>query len=136
MELFPAQPDLSLQISPPGAAEAGKVNGPRQHLTIHHQEMGFIRGIPLYHNNPPPSSIPLFSHQLMHQLHSPSSSFKSFHHHHHPLMMMRSSSTKFLSHRFPGKRSMRAPRMRWTTTLHASFVHAVQLLGGHESNLL
>lgn len=32
------------------------------------------------------------------------------------------------------KRSVRAPRMRWTTTLHAHFVHAVQLLGGHESN--
>ncbi|KAL3640788.1 hypothetical protein CASFOL_015756 [Castilleja foliolosa] len=28
--------------------------------------------------------------------------------------------------------SVRAPRMRWTTTLHAHFVHAVQLLGGHE----
>ncbi|GMH04071.1 hypothetical protein Nepgr_005910 [Nepenthes gracilis] len=26
----------------------------------------------------------------------------------------------------------RAPRMRWTSTLHAHFVHAVQLLGGHE----
>ncbi|KAK8646551.1 hypothetical protein V6N13_120335 [Hibiscus sabdariffa] len=33
------------------------------------------------------------------------------------------------------KRSVRAPRMRWTTTLHAHFVHAVQLLGGHESNI-
>ncbi|KAK8465348.1 hypothetical protein PHAVU_009G061700 [Phaseolus vulgaris] len=33
----------------------------------------------------------------------------------------------------PGvKRSSRAPRMRWTTTLHAHFVHVVQLLGGHE----
>lgn len=31
-----------------------------------------------------------------------------------------------------GKRSIRAPRMRWTTALHARFVHAVQLLGGHE----
>ncbi|XP_027356962.1 probable transcription factor KAN4 [Abrus precatorius] len=30
------------------------------------------------------------------------------------------------------KRTIRAPRMRWTTTLHAHFVHAVQLLGGHE----
>uniref|UniRef100_A0A0D9VJT0 Myb-like domain-containing protein n=1 Tax=Leersia perrieri TaxID=77586 RepID=A0A0D9VJT0_9ORYZ len=29
-------------------------------------------------------------------------------------------------------RSMRAPRMRWTTSLHARFVHAVELLGGHE----
>ncbi|KAL9257754.1 putative transcription factor KAN4, partial [Drosera capensis] len=28
--------------------------------------------------------------------------------------------------------SNRAPRMRWTSTLHAHFVHAVQLLGGHE----
>ncbi|KAJ4963459.1 hypothetical protein NE237_023398 [Protea cynaroides] len=31
-----------------------------------------------------------------------------------------------------GRRSIRAPRMRWTSTLHAHFVHAVQLLGGHE----
>ncbi|XP_022138568.1 probable transcription factor KAN4 isoform X2 [Momordica charantia] len=30
------------------------------------------------------------------------------------------------------RRSIRAPRMRWTTTLHAHFVHAVELLGGHE----
>ncbi|KAK1389373.1 putative transcription factor KAN4 [Heracleum sosnowskyi] len=30
------------------------------------------------------------------------------------------------------KRSGRAPRMRWTSTLHAHFVHAVELLGGHE----
>lgn len=47
------------------------------------------------------------------------------------LGLMRSSSSRFLS-RFPAKRSMRAPRMRWTTTLHARFVHAVELLGGHE----
>ncbi|XP_021292369.1 transcription repressor KAN1-like isoform X1 [Herrania umbratica] len=30
------------------------------------------------------------------------------------------------------KRTMRAPRMRWTSSLHARFVHAVELLGGHE----
>lgn len=34
--------------------------------------------------------------------------------------------------KMPMKRSMRAPRMRWTSTLHAHFVHAVELLGGHE----
>jgi hypothetical protein len=34
------------------------------------------------------------------------------------------------------KRNMRAPRMRWTTSLHARFVHAVELLGGHESTAL
>ncbi|XWS48211.1 hypothetical protein CRYUN_Cryun13aG0054900 [Craigia yunnanensis] len=30
------------------------------------------------------------------------------------------------------KRNMRAPRMRWTSSLHARFVHAVELLGGYE----
>ncbi|KAG8639858.1 transcription repressor KAN1 isoform X2 [Manihot esculenta] len=30
------------------------------------------------------------------------------------------------------KRNVRAPRMRWTSSLHARFVHAVELLGGHE----
>ena len=44
-------------------------------------------------------------------------------------MMMRS---RFLQ-KLPPKRSMRAPRMRWTTSLHARFVHAVEHLGGHES---
>ncbi|XXG40852.1 hypothetical protein AAC387_Pa01g1467 [Persea americana] len=34
--------------------------------------------------------------------------------------------------KFPTKRSMRAPRMRWTTSLHARFVRAVDFLGGHE----
>ncbi|CAO2210993.1 unnamed protein product [Urochloa humidicola] len=35
--------------------------------------------------------------------------------------------------KFPGsRRGMRAPRMRWTSSLHARFVHAVELLGGHE----
>lgn len=33
----------------------------------------------------------------------------------------------------PSKRSVRAPRMRWTTKLHEHFVQAVELLGGHES---
>ncbi|PAN33746.1 hypothetical protein PAHAL_6G042200 [Panicum hallii] len=32
----------------------------------------------------------------------------------------------------PAKRAARAPRMRWTSTLHARFVHAVELLGGHD----
>lgn len=45
-------------------------------------------------------------------------------------MMMRS---RFLQ-KIPAKRSMRAPRMRWTSSLHARFVHAVEHLGGHESN--
>ncbi|XP_008789248.1 probable transcription factor RL9 isoform X2 [Phoenix dactylifera] len=69
-----------------------------------------------------------------------SESFKAaahHHHHHHQYgmgslgashSMMRS---RFMS-KLPAKRSVRAPRMRWTSTLHARFVHAVELLGGHE----
>ncbi|KAF8772856.1 hypothetical protein HU200_005244 [Digitaria exilis] len=35
--------------------------------------------------------------------------------------------------KFPAsRRGMLAPRMRWTSSLHARFVHAVELLGGHE----
>lgn len=44
----------------------------------------------------------------------------------------RSSFTPTLQNR----RNMRAPRMRWTSSLHARFVHAVELLGGHESKAL
>lgn len=43
----------------------------------------------------------------------------------------RSVRSRFMT-KMPMKRSMRAPRMRWTSTLHAHFVHAVELLGGHE----
>ncbi|RRT77666.1 hypothetical protein B296_00000847 [Ensete ventricosum] len=44
--------------------------------------------------------------------------------------LMKSRSTL----RYPTKRStIRAPRMRWTSSLHARFVHAIELLGGHES---
>lgn len=40
--------------------------------------------------------------------------------------------SKFMP-KLQGRRNMRAPRMRWTSSLHARFVHAVELLGGHES---
>ncbi|XP_047319217.1 transcription repressor KAN1-like isoform X2 [Impatiens glandulifera] len=56
-----------------------------------------------------------------------------YHHHHHHQYGQDGlrSSTRF-SPKMPVKRSMRAPRMRWTSTLHGRFVHAVELLGGHE----
>lgn len=61
------------------------------------------------------------------------------HHHHHShygSVGLGSSEASMMRSRFlpklPTKRSMRAPRMRWTSTLHARFVHAVELLGGHE----
>ncbi|KAJ6703904.1 TRANSCRIPTION FACTOR KAN2-RELATED [Salix viminalis] len=117
----------------------------QNHLHNHHpvlfqqqqglsQELGFlrpIRGIPVYQN--PPSPFP-FSQQALDNTHSHASSLvannttaPSL----SPYQSQGSMRSRFMS-RFPAKRSMRAPRMRWTTTLHARFVHAVELLGGHE----
>ncbi|KAF8365143.1 hypothetical protein HHK36_028230 [Tetracentron sinense] len=183
MELFPAQPDLSLQIRPPsskptsswrrtdegvdlgfwtraldsshstigstaktGTSFENSMPNPRAvesninhvhhyhsnrdliqanqyyHHQGLHQELGFlrpIRGIPVYHN---PPSFPFVQQPLdSTTTATASTSFQS-------QGLMRS---RFFS-RFPTKRSMRAPRMRWTTSLHARFVHAVELLGGHE----
>lgn len=143
MELFPPHPDLSLQISLPNhTQEMGfcRSTGTNIDLSlaaghechdrtiIHKQDVWVdsditmfkpIRGIPVYRH---PTSFP-----FLHQNQS------SPHHH----IFARSSSTgpRFFS-RFPARRSMGAPRMRWTTTLHARFVHVVQLLGGHESVFL
>lgn len=58
-------------------------------------------------------------------------------HHHQYTNTSEMSSNGAMRSRFmariPNRRSMRAPRMRWTSTLHARFVHAVERLGGHES---
>ncbi|XP_047164442.1 probable transcription factor KAN4 isoform X2 [Vigna umbellata] len=40
--------------------------------------------------------------------------------------------SRMLPRQQSSKRNMRAPRMRWTSSLHNRFVHAVELLGGHE----
>uniref|UniRef100_A0A0D9XDF5 Myb-like domain-containing protein n=1 Tax=Leersia perrieri TaxID=77586 RepID=A0A0D9XDF5_9ORYZ len=53
------------------------------------------------------------------------------HHHLHGGAPPFGLASRFMP-KLPAKRSMRAPRMRWTSTLHARFVHAVELLGGHE----
>ena len=193
MELFPAQPDLSLQISPPSssptpswarrpaeermdldfwrrqpppiephissnnlvtnpsssspswAAAKAAFDLSASNPTIsdlhirsqqlqqfpQHQDLGQllrpIRGIPLYHHHNA-ASLP----------------FLQYHHHHlhhqqQPLCdsaaagasLFMAPRSRFQS-RLPTRRNMRAPRMRWTSTLHARFVHAVELLGGHE----
>nr|QZP43471.1 KAN1a [Erythranthe lewisii] len=78
-------------------------------------------------NGPPPSSA---YHHLSHHpcggVGVVSSHEAGSHHHQYGIMRSR-----FLQ-KMPAKRSVRAPRMRWTSTLHARFVHAVELLGGHE----
>lgn len=196
MELFPAQPDLSLQISPPnskptsdwrggGGGGGGGVNTGEVDLGLWKRGLEsrscFLSSMPktdhnhthlfhLSHSNPttrtvtPSSSdtdITSTTLQSLHHHHFQNSPFHQHlgflrpirgiplyqhppgpHPHAPPAVGLEASSvsvspasarSRFLSHRFPAKRSMRAPRMRWTSSLHARFVHAVDLLGGHES---
>ncbi|KAJ8555177.1 hypothetical protein K7X08_012673 [Anisodus acutangulus] len=99
-----------------------------------------IRGIPVYHQNP-------FSHQKPFDSPTtfpiPSSPCSIINNNNKNSTISSCASTRpnfqshhqqggFLRSRFPGKRTTRAPRMRWTSTLHSRFVHAVELLGGHE----
>ncbi|CAM0948315.1 unnamed protein product [Alopecurus aequalis] len=74
-----------------------------------------IRGVPIYHHHP--FQLPQQQHMAMTYRSNGGGGL---------LPSLRTS--RFL----PGRRSVRAPRMRWTTMLHARFVHAVELLGGHE----
>ncbi|KAI4377985.1 hypothetical protein MLD38_015532 [Melastoma candidum] len=140
----------------PLAASLGSIAGGNsytQHNYIPHhgQDLGGflrpIRGIPVYQNpcnnfpfshldpaTSPPSPMP--GHNGSNNNGSNSGgSVHSHHHHHHQQHLYHSHNmmrSRFLSRPFPAKRSMRAPRMRWTTTLHTRFIHAVELLGGHE----
>ncbi|XP_074569244.1 putative transcription factor KAN2 [Curcuma longa] len=100
----------------------------------HHQlhathDMPPLTGIPIYHH--PPSSSLIGNPVMPLQLSSSSSSAE------HNLVGSVASQGQLRSRYSPAsrlmaKRNMRAPRMRWTSTLHARFVHAVELLGGHE----
>lgn len=146
-------PDLSLQISPPSisdcevkevgydgfmkksfysdrssATDSGSSGSDLSHENgFFSPESGFNRGpvepmlslgLEMAALNPPPLELPRNLHHN--------------HHNHQPQIYGR--EFKRNSRMMNGsKRSIRAPRMRWTTTLHAHFVHAVQLLGGHES---
>ncbi|KAH0741453.1 hypothetical protein KY290_034496 [Solanum tuberosum] len=94
-----------------------------------------IRGIPVYHQKPFASTTTTFP--------IPSSPCSIINNNNINNTISSCASTRptfqqggffrsrFLS-RYQVKRSTRAPRMRWTSTLHARFVHAVELLGGHE----
>lgn len=191
MELFPPQPDLTLQISPPSIDQEENINlrfwrktldnstanspsssssmnkskqingfdlslsNPSQyssatnnnlHLHFHHHHNASllhhqdnipmlrpIKGIPIYQHTPnlPTNYYPFpfapAHPQLCDSTPNPNNCFVPFGAGPGP-----ATKSRFMA-RFPPKRSVRAPRMRWTTTLHARFVHAVELLGGHES---
>ncbi|ONK64867.1 uncharacterized protein A4U43_C07F30810 [Asparagus officinalis] len=107
-------PDLSLQISPPSVSLSSTDSGSSGSDTGHVP----VPGEPML-------SLCLDSmEQVNHHHHQQQ---QQNNHLHHPQIygLKRSSRSSM-------KRSVRAPRMRWTTTLHAHFVHAVELLGGHE----
>ncbi|XP_030512767.1 probable transcription factor KAN4 [Rhodamnia argentea] len=148
----PTFPDLSLQINPPGVPDS------RKEVAAHGYD-DFTRkpfcsemssttdsgssGSDLSHENnflsqersfghghgEPTLSLGFATGDVGHStLQQPP---RSLSHHHHPHTYGREfkRSARVAS---SVRRSIRAPRMRWTTTLHAHFVHAVQLLGGHE----
>ncbi|XP_059644708.1 transcription repressor KAN1 isoform X2 [Cornus florida] len=94
--------------------------------------------MPILNSGGPNPSLSSYRTPVSTRFNGLSSSTYQMHHHHHNQYgvgpseashgMMRS---RFMP-KLTTKRSMRAPRMRWTSTLHARFVHAVELLGGHE----
>ncbi|KAG0482654.1 hypothetical protein HPP92_010738 [Vanilla planifolia] len=99
----------------------------------------FLPRVPSYPSTwplPPPNTDPHFASfattipgsAACHRFVSPLARFNSLPVDPFPSGLMRS---RFLS-KIPAKRSIRAPRMRWTSSLHARFVHAVELLGGHD----
>ncbi|OEL34049.1 putative transcription factor KAN4 [Dichanthelium oligosanthes] len=112
-----ATPDLSLHISPPSPAAAG---GEMQ------VEPRLLLGLELDDDTTAAAAAKTDKAAALRQgglqvpqqrLHQPSQTAHGF---------------KKSSGGTGGRRNARAPRMRWTTALHAHFVHAVELLGGHE----
>ncbi|KAL5705010.1 hypothetical protein ACHQM5_023362 [Ranunculus cassubicifolius] len=140
MRTASAFPDLSLNISPPSisnsevkevgceltmkrssTADSGSSGSDLSH------EQGLLQlgvetklslGIDIESFDPLPNTLQRNLHYL--------------HHLHHPHQMFGHEFKRNSRMSNGGKRSVRAPRMRWTSTLHAHFVHAVELLGGHE----
>ncbi|XP_010530376.1 PREDICTED: probable transcription factor KAN4 isoform X2 [Tarenaya hassleriana] len=134
-------PDLSLQISPPNHSFAGKpLAGDRSStssdsgstLSDLSHENGLFSDKPLLSlgfDHPNPITYHHHQQQQHHHRH------QHQHHVYQPQIYGRDFKRSSLSSGAPMvgvKRNIRAPRMRWTSTLHAHFVHAVQLLGGHE----
>ncbi|KAJ4824030.1 hypothetical protein Tsubulata_007425 [Turnera subulata] len=152
-------PDLSLQISPPLAAaceakEMGFDGGLLTRKVMYSDRSSTTdsgsSGSDISHENG------IFNQERSYNIHGPSEPRLSlgfetadlghlacqvprnvshhYHHHHHQHQPQIYGREFKRSARMPTgvRRSVRAPRMRWTTTLHAHFVHAVQLLGGHE----
>nr|XP_043618186.1 probable transcription factor KAN4 [Erigeron canadensis] len=105
------------------------INHPAADLLPHHQHQHHPVVVPNNLQMQRNSSSPFVQYQYGYNNHQ--------HYHHNQLMPHQmyghdhfKRNSRMGSHRV--RRIVRAPRMRWTSTLHAHFVHAVQLLGGHE----
>jgi hypothetical protein len=128
-------PDLSLHISPPSPPDGrNSVEGEACHETVFNDEPNLCLGLDtatdMAHQDTVHSGLRDIQQQRLHQ----------------PGQIQRFKTSSSGSQTLSGGamrsgngssggkvRSSRAPRMRWTTVLHAHFVHAVELLGGHES---
>ncbi|KAK8537008.1 hypothetical protein V6N13_041960 [Hibiscus sabdariffa] len=95
-------------------------------LDVSESQLRPIKGIPVYSHST--SSFPFPSYYNRSSLaswvlHSPVARFSGIS---MPQYEGAVSSSRFMP-RLQSKRTMRAPRMRWTSSLHARFVHAVEL---------
>ncbi|CAN6806096.1 unnamed protein product [Brassica oleracea] len=96
-------------------------------FSILNSSSGYNNAYRSFQSSPRLKGVPMHHHNHYGVVGSSDSSYPHHHNHHHHGMVR----SRFLP-KMPTKRSMRAPRMRWTSSLHARFVHAVELLGGHE----
>ncbi|KAG5142411.1 hypothetical protein JHK82_018106 [Glycine max] len=103
------------------------------HGVSHEGQIRLINGIPLYSNlsslDNTSSTINIPSIER-NQLPTNSFPFLLYMHFHTLLQLL--IMVENVSRQQSNKRNMRAPRMRWTSSLHNRFLHAVELLGGHE----
>ncbi|KAB2076086.1 hypothetical protein ERO13_A06G014900v2 [Gossypium hirsutum] len=130
-----ALPDLSLQISPPSVKEMAddglsmkSIYSDRSSTTDSGSSGSDLSQENGYFNNPIEPTLSLGFEMVHHHHHH----HQHHHHQYQPQIYGRDFKRSSRTNINGAKRSIRAPRMRWTTTLHAHFVHAVQLLGGHE----
>lgn len=128
-------PDLSLHISPPFSFSQNSESSSSGSDLSH--ELGILPASRDYAPNRPAGGLTLsLSLDPAPDASDPLCARHNDQQHSHQyspqLYNFKRNNSKAMS-RGSSKRNVRAPRMRWTTTLHAHFVHAVELLGGHES---
>ncbi|XP_062213239.1 probable transcription factor RL9 [Phragmites australis] len=126
-------PNLSLQISPPAASSAASSEAPEvaKPLLTEQNMASYAEGsgeVGLFANPSSAAEPPGLSLGLGTPARGDDAGRRSHPHPQGCAFKRAAARASFLG----SKRSARAPRMRWTTALHARFVHAVELLGGHE----